>query len=239
LDAEGARSIHGDKTSADIGPVLALPDFNQEFILGTDASATGVGVVLMQNWHPIAFLGRALGVMDQILLIYDKECLAILSAIAKWRTYLQHHQFSVHTNQHNLIHLGVANSTQKYRIRLFRFMGLQYIVWYKKGNANKVANALCWMHTSSTIQSNLFILFCMQESKMNSFTTTIMFEACGPVFDNFIFSPADETCCGLVCPWKDEVLYVANFLIIKHWISINCTIVVSFRLIAQLLFPLH
>jgi hypothetical protein len=124
-------------------PVLALPDFQQEFVLEMDACATGIGAVLMQHGHPLAFLSRALGPKNQALSIYDKECLAILLAIEKWKSYLQHAPFVIHTDQRSLIHLGEHKFNTKIQQKaFFRLLGLQYKIIYKKGKANVAADAL-------------------------------------------------------------------------------------------------
>jgi hypothetical protein len=124
-------------------PVLALPDFSKEFVLETDACASGVGAVLMQQSHPLAFLSKALGPKNQALSIYDKECLAILMAIEKWKAYLQHRPFTIHTDQRSLIHLGDHKfNTLIQQKAFFRLMGLQYKIVYKKGISNRAADAL-------------------------------------------------------------------------------------------------
>lgn len=100
-------------------PVLALPDFSQKFVLETDASDAGIGAVLMQLGHPIAFLSKALGVKNQTLSTYDKECLAMLLAIDKWKTYLQANEFTIHTDQRSLVHLSESKANTPMQQKAF------------------------------------------------------------------------------------------------------------------------
>jgi hypothetical protein len=48
-------------------PVLGLLDFNKPFQLQTDASDSGVGAVLMQESHPLAFVSKSLGPHQRII----------------------------------------------------------------------------------------------------------------------------------------------------------------------------
>jgi len=70
-------------------PVLALPNFSRPFCIETDASDMGIGAVLMQDGHPLAFLSKALGPKSRGLSTYEKEYMSILLAVQTWRPYLQ------------------------------------------------------------------------------------------------------------------------------------------------------
>jgi len=89
-------------------PVLSLPRREGKFRVETDASGHAIGGVLSQEqegeWKPIAFLSRTMQPAEQNYKIYDKELLAIVEALTKWRQYLldAKEPFEVWTDHENL-----------------------------------------------------------------------------------------------------------------------------------------
>lgn len=124
-------------------PVLALPDFSKGFTIETDASSTGIGAVLSQGGHPIAYISKALGPKAQAMSTYEKECMALILAVTKWKPYLQHKEFTILTDHHSLIHLGDQKLMEGMQHKAFiKLLCLQYRIAYKKGLDNKAADAL-------------------------------------------------------------------------------------------------
>lgn len=133
-------------------PVLALPDFTVQFIRETDACDTRVGDVLMQKGHPIAFLSKGLGIKNRALSLYDKECLAILMVVDKWKAYLQVGEVNIYTDERSLVQLGDHHVTTPMQQKaFFRLMGLQYQIVYKQGKANLIADALSHRLSNCTV----------------------------------------------------------------------------------------
>lgn len=124
-------------------PVLILPDFTKPFVVETDASGIGIGAVLSQEDRPIAYISKGLLSKGRVKSMYERELLAIVFAVTKWRHYLTGHQFTIRTDQKSLRHLlekrAVTVEQKKWASKL---LGLNYTIEYRPGNENRVADAL-------------------------------------------------------------------------------------------------
>lgn len=88
---------------------MASPDFKQPFFIQTDASDVGLGAVLFQvndgREHPIAFASRTLTAVERKYSVTERELLAIIFAIEKFRCYVEGLKFTVITDHHSLLWL--------------------------------------------------------------------------------------------------------------------------------------
>ena len=72
------KRLKGQLTNA---PILHLPNFAKTFELQCDASGVGIGVVLLQGGHPIAYFSEKLHGATLNYPIYNKELYALVRAL--------------------------------------------------------------------------------------------------------------------------------------------------------------
>lgn len=142
--SEGADgSFENLKKAMTTMPVLRLPDFDRPFCIETDVSDLGIGAVLLQDNHPIAYFSKKLGPRRRVASTYDKELYAIVEAVQKWRQYLLGREFVIRSDQKSLKELlqqVVQTSDQPLYVR--KLMGYKFAIEYKKGSTNRAADAL-------------------------------------------------------------------------------------------------
>ena len=129
-------------------PVLAYPDPDKPFIVTSDASGGAIGAVLSQDHgkgpQPIAFFSRKLKSAECNYATHDKEMLALIEALKRWRHFLQsglrHQAYTDHQALKYFATQPSLNSRQQ------RWMGIlqEYNIGidYLPGKMNVVADAL-------------------------------------------------------------------------------------------------
>jgi len=85
--SEHQRAFQTLQQALSSAPIFALPDFSVPFCIESDASGVGIGEVLLQKGHPLAYISKALGPRSRGLSTYEKEYLAILEVVHQWRHF--------------------------------------------------------------------------------------------------------------------------------------------------------
>ena len=90
-------------------PVLSYPNFDQPFVVSTDARGRGLGAVLEQSietaTRPVAFASRTLTAAERNYSATELEGLAVVWALKRFRKYLLGHDVTVFTDHAALVHL--------------------------------------------------------------------------------------------------------------------------------------
>ena len=131
-------------------PILEFPDFSKQFIVYTDASKVGLGVVLCNsNNKPVAYYSRALKTSEMNYPVIDLELLGIVYGCKVLRPYLFGQQFILRCDHRPLVSLFAMKTPSvrrdKFRSYLEEF---DFVVEYVKGTHNVVADALSRIYSS-------------------------------------------------------------------------------------------
>ncbi|KAK1602195.1 hypothetical protein QYE76_018179 [Lolium multiflorum] len=124
-------------------PLLVLPDFAKTFEIECDASGLGIGGVLMQNGKPVAYYSEKLDGARLNYPIYDKELYALVRVLEVWQHYLWPREFIIHSDHESLKYLKSQHTLNKRHAKWVEFIeSFPYVIKYKKGKDNVVADAL-------------------------------------------------------------------------------------------------
>jgi transposase InsO family protein len=156
LKRKGVKFVWGDaqqlafqqlKHALSTPPVLQIPDFSKSFALMCDASDIAVSSVLHQrsgeDWLPIAYSSRLLTSAERKYSAYEKECLAVVYGCEKHRSYLEHTQFDLFTDNQALSWL-LSHAKELGRVGrwVLRLAPFKFRVNHISGRTNVVADCL-------------------------------------------------------------------------------------------------
>lgn len=142
------KAFENIKSLLTSAPVLANPDFSKKFFLQCDASDFGIGAVLFQldeggNERPIAFMSKKLNSSQRNYSVTERECLAAVEAIKKFRCYLELQEFEVITDHSSLLWLMKQPDLSGRLARwVFKLQGYKFSISHRKGKENIVPDAL-------------------------------------------------------------------------------------------------
>lgn len=149
-------------------PVLVMSNFQLPFVIETDASGAGIGEVISQGTRPIAYISKRFSEKGKLKSVYERELLAIVFDVKKWRHYLRGNKFVIRTDQKSLKylldHTSVSVEQHQWASKL---LGLNYSIEYKSSTENRVADALSRLpHTEQFMELELIALISLDRDEL-------------------------------------------------------------------------
>ncbi|GFV70926.1 retrovirus-related Pol polyprotein from transposon 297 [Trichonephila clavipes] len=129
---EAQKPFDAVKAAITKAPVLKMSDFKKPFELFTDASSIGLGAVLNQEQRPVVFASRTLSNAERNYTVTNRECLAVVWALNKSRTYLGSLPIKVIMDHAALMRLRQAVNETTGKTPAELFLGQKLITPFQK-----------------------------------------------------------------------------------------------------------
>jgi transposase InsO family protein len=131
-------------------PTLAIPNDKGKFKVECDASNFALGGVLSQQqadgkWHPVDFMSVGMSPAERNYEIYDKELLAVMTALEKWRKYLlgTKEKFEIWSDHLNLTYYRKPQKLTRRQARwVAELQEYDFTMHHIPGKANNKADIL-------------------------------------------------------------------------------------------------
>jgi hypothetical protein len=124
-------------------PILEIPNFEAAFELACDASHSGIGGVLSQQGHLVAYFSEKLNEARRHYSTYDLELYTLVQSIKHWCHYLMHCEFLLFSDHDSLRHLNAQKKLNARHARWVNFLHhFTFVLHHKAGVENTVADAL-------------------------------------------------------------------------------------------------
>jgi len=129
-------------------PVLTLPDFSKIFQIECDASIMGVGAVLSQDGHPIAFHSEKLSLGRRNWTTYEQELYVVVRTCKVCEPYLLQNEFVIQTDHMALKQVNSSRSTNRMHARWISYLQrFHFTLKHRPRINNRVADALSRKNT--------------------------------------------------------------------------------------------
>ena len=129
-------------------PILRLPDFSKVFEVACDASGVGIGGVLSQEGHPVAYFSEKLNDSKLKYSTYDKEFYAVIQALRYWRHYLLPQEFILYSDHEALRFLNSQKKLNHRHGSWVEFLqAYTFVLNHHAGVENRAADVLSRRHT--------------------------------------------------------------------------------------------
>ncbi|XP_073121534.1 uncharacterized protein [Henckelia pumila] len=151
------------------------------------AQGAGIGGILMQGGKPVAYFSEKLSGASLNYPTYDKEFYELVRVLETWQHYSRPKEFVIHTDHESLKHLKGKQKLNKRHAKWVAFVEtFPYVIKYKQGKENVVADALSRRYVLLTTLDSKFLGF---EHVKALYVSDVDF---GEIYESCMHGPKDK-----------------------------------------------
>ncbi|MCO5570946.1 hypothetical protein L7F22_024676 [Adiantum nelumboides] len=133
-------------------PVLKLPEFDKPFEIHADASCIALGVVLMQEGKPVAYISKKFSDREKRWATHEQDMYAVVYCLDQWRHYVLDKHTKIYTDNVSLKYFQTQPKLSPKQMRWQDQLAEYDIeIIHKPGKHNVMPDALSRIHEINAV----------------------------------------------------------------------------------------